>query len=122
MLGWWAEDPHVHEYINRLKDTQKKATCTHLPITDDWLVAITTMSLLSAGSFPKLRLNWDGLVPTAKTWRAWKAWARKSQKTVERKQRTSGHRGDAFGSASTATAIQSVPAVPSHTTQSRGHQ
>ena len=24
-LGWWAENPHVPEYINRLKKTQKKS-------------------------------------------------------------------------------------------------
>jgi hypothetical protein len=66
MLGWWAEDPRIPEYINRLKEAQKKSARTHLPIMDDWLAAIATMSLLSAGSFPKLHLDWDGLVPAAK--------------------------------------------------------
>ena len=102
MLHWWAEDPRVPEYINRLEDAQKKATRASLPITDDWLAAIATMSLLSAGSFPKLRIEWDGLAPASKTWAAWKTWALKSQKTMEREQRASGARGDVFGTAATA--------------------
>jgi hypothetical protein len=77
MLGWWAEDPCIPEFINRLKDAQKKAAHASLLITDAWLAAIAMMSLLSAGSFPKLHLDWDGLTPADKTRPAWEweAWA-----------------------------------------------
>jgi len=120
MLGWWAEDPRLPEYINRLEDTQRKSARAHLPIMDDWLAAIATMALLSSGSFLMLRLDWDGLAPTAKTWPAWKAWARKAQKMIERKQCASGHHGKAFGSTSAATAIHGIPTMPSHTNASTG--
>ena len=63
MVGWWAKDPRIPEYINRLEDAQKKVDWASLPITNAWLAAIATMSLLLAGSFPKLRLDWDGLSP-----------------------------------------------------------
>ena len=109
MLGWWAEDPRVPEYVNRLEDAQKKSSRAGLPITDAWLAAIATMSLLAAGSFPKLRHEWDGLAPTSKTWTAWKHWALKSQKTVEREQRAAGNHGDSFGSATTAIAVHGIP-------------
>jgi hypothetical protein len=112
MLTWWSEDPRVPEYINKLDDAQKKASRAQLPITDEWLAAIATMSLLSAGSFPKLHLDWDGLAPAAKTWTAWKTWALKSQKTTEREQRASGIRGDVFGSAASAIQAHGTTADP----------
>ena len=52
-LGWWAEDPRIPEYINRLEDTQKKSVRATLLIDDKWLAAIATGLLLAAGSFPK---------------------------------------------------------------------
>ena len=54
-LGWWAEDPCVPEYINKLKDAQRKSVRASLPISDKWLAAIATGSLLEASSFPKQR-------------------------------------------------------------------
>jgi hypothetical protein len=58
MHSWWEEDPRVPEYINRLEDAKKKsARAHHLPITNDWLAAITSMSLFMASSFCKLWLR-----------------------------------------------------------------
>ena len=42
-----------------MEDSQKKA---------DWLVAITSSSLLAAGSFLKQHLDWDGLITNTKDW------------------------------------------------------
>ena len=67
-LGWWAEDPRVPEYINKLEDAQRKSVRASLPISDKWLAAIATGSLLAAGSFPKQRPDWDSLPPANKTW------------------------------------------------------
>jgi hypothetical protein len=75
------------------------------------------MSLLAAGSFPKLRLDWDGLASADKTWPAWKSWALKAQKTAEREQRASGNRGDVFGSASSAIAAHGTPTAAFHPTR-----
>jgi hypothetical protein len=102
MQSWWEEDPRVPEYINKLKDAQKKALRAALPITNEWLVATASKSLLSAGSFPTQRTVWDSKFPASKTWAAWKQWACESQLTIEREQRASGARGDTFGSASAA--------------------
>ena len=51
-LGWWAEDPGVPEYVNRLEEAQRKSIRASLPINDKWLAVIATGSLLAAGSFP----------------------------------------------------------------------
>jgi hypothetical protein len=118
MRGWWAEDPRVPEYINRIEDAQKKAARANLPITNDWLAAIATMLLLAAGSFPKLRQDWDGRAPADKTWPAWKTWALQAQKTVEREQRASGNRGDVFGSASTAITVHGTSTTTYHPNRS----
>ena len=72
MLGWWANDPRVPEYINRLEDAQKKLVQTNLPINNMWLAAIVTGFFLAAESFPKQRLDWDSLPRSNKTWAAWK--------------------------------------------------
>ena len=31
-LGWWAEDPRVPEYVNRLEEAQRKSVRASLPI------------------------------------------------------------------------------------------
>ena len=54
-LGWWADDPRVPKYVNRLEDAQKKSVRAKLPIDDKWLNAIATGSLFAVGSFPKQR-------------------------------------------------------------------
>eukprot|EP00804_Cyclotella_cryptica_P001437 CCRYP_003680-RA/>CCRYP_003680-RA protein AED:0.63 eAED:0.34 QI:0/0/0/1/1/1/2/0/664 len=113
MLGWWSENPCVPEYINRLEDAPKKAARANLPITNDWLAAIATMSLLAAGSFPKLRLDWDGLASSDKTWPVWKSWALKASKT---EQRAFGNRCDVFGSASSAIATHGTLTAAFHPT------
>jgi hypothetical protein len=79
MQGWWQDDPRVPEYINKLEEAQKKAARANLPLTNAWLAATASLSLLTAGSFPKQRMDWDSLPPTSKTWVAWKTWARTAQ-------------------------------------------
>ena len=98
-LGWWAEDPRVPEYINRLEDSLRKSVRTTLPIDDKWLPAISTGSLLAAGSFPKQLLDWDSLPRANKTWETWKTTFRLHQFTLEREQRATGEWVDVFGSA-----------------------
>ena len=49
---WWAEDSLVPEFINRFNNAQKKATHNSLPITNDWLAAMATSTLLWENSFP----------------------------------------------------------------------
>ena len=113
MQGWWQDDPRVPEYINKLEEAQKKAARANLPLTNAWLAATASLSLLTAGSFPKQRTDWDSLPPNSKTWVAWKTWARTAQQTVEREQRATHARADVFGSASAAIDHhQTTPAPP----------
>ena len=107
-LGWWAEDPRVPEYVNRLEDAQRKLVRALLPIDDKWIAAIATGSLLALGSFPKQRLDWDSLPRTNKTWAAWKTAFRAHQLTLESEQRATGERGNVFGSVSVATALHGI--------------
>ena len=60
----WEQDPRVPEYLNALKDAQKKSVRTGLPFSDDLLTAIGSSSLLKANSFPKDRAMWDGKDPS----------------------------------------------------------
>eukprot|EP00804_Cyclotella_cryptica_P029094 CCRYP_005281-RA/>CCRYP_005281-RA protein AED:0.19 eAED:0.20 QI:0/0/0/0.71/0.16/0/7/0/1210 len=79
MQSWWQDNPRVSEYINKLKEAQKKAACANLPLMNAWLSATASLSLLTAGSSPKQRMDWDSLPPASKTWAAWKTWARTAQ-------------------------------------------
>ena len=111
MLGWWANDPRVPEYINRLEDAQKKLVQAKLLIDDKWLAAIATGSLLAAGIFPKQRPDWDSLPRTNKTWAAWKTTFRSHQLTLEREQRATGERGDVFGRAAATITSHGITAA-----------
>ena len=67
----WEQDPHVPDYLNRLRDGQKKANCVGLPFSDDLLSAITSSLLLKANSFPKDHPKWDGKIPEYQTLKTW---------------------------------------------------
>ena len=104
-IGWWAEDPRVPKYSNRLEDAQRNSVRASLPIDDKWLAAIATGLLLSAGSFPKQRPDWDRLPRANKTWVAWKTAFRAHQITLGREKRATGERGEVLGS---ATALHGI--------------
>ena len=113
MVGLWREDPRVPEFINKMEEAQKKAARANLPISDEWLAAIATKSLIAEGSFPKVRNEWDSRAAAAKLqWTDWKKWAREAQIGVEREQRATGDRGDVFGSAAAACAIHGITPTP----------
>ena len=107
-LGWWADNPRVPEYVNRLEDAQKKSVRAKLPIDDKWIAAIATSSLLAADSFPKQRPDWDSPPRAKKTWAAWKTTFLSHQLTLEREQRATGEQGDVFGSAEAAISIHGI--------------
>eukprot|EP00804_Cyclotella_cryptica_P017724 CCRYP_001164-RA/>CCRYP_001164-RA protein AED:0.37 eAED:0.27 QI:0/0/0/1/0.33/0.25/4/0/1265 len=112
MQSWWQDDRRVPKYINKLEEAQKKATRANLPLTNAWLAATASLSLLTAGSFPKQRTDWDSLPSTSKIWAAWKTWARTAQQTVKRKQRAPNARADVFGSASVAIVYHQTTPAP----------
>ena len=63
----WEQDPRVPEYLNALKDTQRKSVRAGLPFSEDLLTAIGSSSLLKANSSPKDRATWDGKDPEEQT-------------------------------------------------------
>ena len=75
MKNWWREGLHVPNFVNFLKDGQKKAACASLPISDEWLTFISTNSILAENSFPATREKWDKLPSAEKKWAKWKAQA-----------------------------------------------
>ena len=68
----WAQDPRVPEYLNGLRDGQKKVKRTGLTFLDDLLAAIASSSLLKANSFPKDRPKWYGKIPEDQTLQSWR--------------------------------------------------
>ena len=111
MLGWWANNPRVPEYFNRLKDAQKKSVRAKLPINDMWLAAIATGLLLAVGGCPKQCPNWDSLPRTNKTWAAFNTNFRNHQLTLKCEQCVTEEREDVFGSAATAITIHGISAA-----------
>ena len=66
----WEQDPRIPEYLNGLRDGQKKAKRAGLPFSDDLLAAIAPSSLLKSNSFPKNRPKWDGKILKDQTLKA----------------------------------------------------
>ena len=63
----WDQDPRVPEYLNSLRDDQKKAKRAGLPFSDDLLATIASSSLLKSNSFPKYRPKWNGKISKDQT-------------------------------------------------------
>ena len=43
---YWAADPRVPQFVMRMEEAQRKATRADLPISNEWLAAFATSSLL----------------------------------------------------------------------------
>ena len=71
LMQLWEQDPRVPEYLNGLRDGQKKAKRASLPFSDDLFVAITSSLLLKSNSFPKDRPKWDDKIPEDQTLQTW---------------------------------------------------
>ena len=96
------QDPRVPEYLNALKDAQKKFVCAGLLFTDNLLTLIGSSSLLKVNSFSKDRATWDGKDPADQTLKAFEDFFLPLHKGVERECRLAGVWADVFGSAAAA--------------------
>ena len=91
----------------KLEDAQRKADRANLPISNAWLAAFATSSLLQAKSFPNNRPTCDGKANADQTCSAWKGYFLLLHKNIERETRVA--RGeDSFGTAVTAQALHNV--------------
>ena len=79
----WEQDPRVPEYLNGLRDVQKKEKRAGLPFSDDLLATSTSSSLLKLNSFPKDRPNWDSKIPEDQTLQAWEDYFLSLQKALK---------------------------------------
>ena len=95
----WEQDPRAPEYLNSLKEAQKKSVRAGLPFLDDLLTAIGSSSLLKANSFPKYRATWDGKEPAEQTLKAFEDFFLLLHKGMECECRLVGVRADVLGSA-----------------------
>ena len=84
---YWAIDPCVPHYIMKMEDVQRKSARANIPVTDNWLAAFETNSLLRAKSYPTDRLGRDGKPRAAQTWQAWNKFLTSLHKNLERHTR-----------------------------------
>ncbi len=73
MSQYYEGTPIIPEYIQLLKDAQRKVARAGLPITDQTLTILASTALLAADTFPRTTILWEELAPADKTWPAWKA-------------------------------------------------
>ena len=100
--------PRVPEYLNGIRDGQKKAKRASLTFLDGLLAAIASSLLLKANSFPKDRPKWDSNIPEDQTLQVWGDYFLPLHKALKRESRLSICRGEAFGYAHSATLIQDI--------------
>ena len=79
----WEKKTRVPEYLNGLRNVQKKAKRAGLPFSDDLLAAIASSSLLKSNSLPKDRPKWDGKIPEYHTLQAWEDYFLPTHKALE---------------------------------------
>jgi hypothetical protein len=73
MSQYYEGTPIIPEYIQLLKDAQRKAARASLPVTNQTLTILASTALLAADTFPRTTILWEELAPVDKTWPAWKA-------------------------------------------------
>ena len=116
----WEKDPRVPEYLNGIRDGQKKAKRAGLPFLDDLLSTIASSSLLKTNSSRKDRPKWDRKIPEDQTLQAWEYYFLPLHKDPEQELRLATGCGDAFGSAHSADLIHDI--TPSATAGAAGSQ
>jgi hypothetical protein len=72
MHQYYIQADGIPQYINMLKDAQKKATRAGMPIANIELVMMALAAVLAAQHFPWKVDDWEGLPSSARTWSAWK--------------------------------------------------
>ena len=109
MQGYYSNDPGIPEYINMLKDDQKKASHACLPTRNNILVAISSNAVLAANHPPRMTKTWEALSHSKKTWATWKTNYCKAHITRQCQILVSEDRGENFGSAKAATCQRKPP-------------
>ena len=53
----------IAEYIEALKDAQRKAKRANNPVSDEYLVMVTTKAMMGSQRFPRSDDDWEELDP-----------------------------------------------------------
>ena len=98
IIGYYKDSAGIPEYINKLEEAQLKAKQSHLPITNEMLVAISNKDVLATGNLPCTTKSWEDRDATLKMWDLCKTNYSKAHNKLELRIRAAGY-GDRFGSA-----------------------
>ena len=85
--GYWTINLRVTQFIMTMEEAQEKYQRPGLPITDNWLAAFSTYSLLLANSFTSDHPEWYDKSKADQAWRSWKDTFNPLHKNLERKTR-----------------------------------
>ena len=100
MLTMHEDAQGIPEYINALKDAQKRSARagSKMAFTDHDLMLVDMMVLYSTEQFPRATEKWEDMQESEKTWAAWKELYKSAEaKEKVRMQATGGK--DQFGAA-----------------------
>ena len=108
LLSWWVEYTRVPEFITRYEDAQQKARRSGLLISDAWLVAVVSCSLLADKIFPDERPKFEGLPRRDRTWEKWKSHFQDAQEELKRNIWHFNPSTDSFCSSNAAANIHGI--------------
>ena len=115
LQGYHLEYEGIPEYINALKDAQRRAKRAgeddEYAITDSTLLLVASTAMLKTQQFPRANDEYEALARSSKTWTAWKEVYKKAQ-GAERVQVAITGGGTGFGGAAPADPTQSSKPAP----------
>jgi hypothetical protein len=106
MHQYYTQAKGIPQFINMMKDAQKKAKRAGMPINDIKLVMMALAAVIPAQHFPHKVDDWEGLPPILGTWTAWKMAFRLAHVKRQRQILASG------GSQPLGRALAVIPAPP----------
>jgi hypothetical protein len=93
MMQYYMQADGIPQFINMMKDAQKKAKRAGMPIANVELVMMALVAALAAQHFPCEVDNWEGLPARSCMWQAWKVAFRLAQLKHQRQlQALGGHK------------------------------
>ena len=58
----------IADYIEALKDAQRKGKRANNPVSDEYLVMVATKAIMSSNRFPRADDDWEDLDPLNRDW------------------------------------------------------
>ena len=89
-MGYYSQADDIPEYINMLKEAQRKLARANLPMSDNQLLAIASMAILASSHFPGPTDDREACARVDKMWTAWKTHYRAAHIAHKRQMLVSG--------------------------------